>query len=178
MERPRYGKERRVKRVRLSSLYRTDYSKAVENLCSDFPSPSPCKNTVGLAEVLPISAVAEVPQVVKVKTFVKKKQLVVKDEVKVGTEMLIWTEELALTPYSCTLCEECGRGDSAEEMLLCDKCDRGFHMFCLSPILITIPRGDWICPQCSQSTTAHGMFFYLPCLRFPWFFTTSSQSCK
>ena len=157
MERSRYGKERRVKRVRVSSLYRTHCSKVVENECSDFPSPSPCKNLVDFTEVLPPSAVAEPPQVAKPKTSVKKKQLVVRDEqVTVRTEVVIRIKNPALK-YSHTLCEECGRGDSAAEMLLCDECDRGFHMFCLSPILVTIPPGDWICPQCSQSTTGLGM---------------------
>ncbi len=34
-------------------------------------------------------------------------------------------------------------------MLLCDGCDRGFHMFCLRPQLKSIPRGDWYCPACA-----------------------------
>lgn len=150
MERSRYGKERRVKRVRISSLYRTHCSKAVEKPCGDF---SACKTTVDFTEVLPSSGPA---QGGKPKTYVKKKrQLVVSDEqVEARTEMVIWTEDPAQT-YSLTLCEECGRGDAAEQMLLCDKCDRGFHMFCLSPILVAIPPGDWICPHCSQSTIAH-----------------------
>ncbi|KAG0581882.1 hypothetical protein M758_3G016800 [Ceratodon purpureus] len=155
MERPRYGKERRAKRVRISTLYRTHCSQVVECQWNDYPSPSPCKNTVDFAEeVLPTSAVAEPPKVEEPKTYVKKKQRIVKDEqVKVGTEMVIWTDPALI--YSCTMCEECGRGDSADQMLLCDKCDRGFHMFCLSPILVSIPPGDWICPHCSQSTTAY-----------------------
>eukprot|EP00729_Bicosta_minor_P002733 gene2733-2203_t len=55
-------------------------------------------------------------------------------------------------PYSAYLdelfCERCGRLDNEAEMLICDDCDQGFHMFCLVPPLKKIPRGDWRCPQC------------------------------
>ena len=33
-------------------------------------------------------------------------------------------------------------------MLLCDGCDRGFHMSCLKPALKRIPQGDWYCKDC------------------------------
>lgn len=59
--------------------------------------------------------------------------------------------------YDHTLCEECARGDGEQEMLLCDSCDRGYHMYCLSPILPTVPRGDWFCPKCSQSSHVQGI---------------------
>lgn len=172
MERARYGKERRVKRVRISSsVYLSSQENEEEEECSGVaPGSSPCKNTVNSLGVLPLAerpqvfepqGVFEVQQVEKLKNLARKKKLLWKEEqVKVGSELVVWTESPALT-YSLTLCEECGKGDAAEEMLLCDKCDRGFHTFCLSPILVTVPPGDWICPHCSQSTTAHGMFFAL-----------------
>ncbi|XP_010934477.1 histone-lysine N-methyltransferase ATXR6 [Elaeis guineensis] len=47
-------------------------------------------------------------------------------------------------------CEKCGSGDRADELLLCDKCDRGFHLFCLRPILACVPQGLWFCPSCSS----------------------------
>ena len=28
-------------------------------------------------------------------------------------------------------------------MLLCDGCDKGFHLFCTTPRLHAIPQGDW-----------------------------------
>ncbi|KAA8533576.1 hypothetical protein F0562_030990 [Nyssa sinensis] len=52
--------------------------------------------------------------------------------------------------YSDACCEECGSGDKAAELLLCDKCDRGFHLFCLRPILVSVPKGSWFCPSCSN----------------------------
>ncbi|KAJ9679992.1 hypothetical protein PVL29_021778 [Vitis rotundifolia] len=52
--------------------------------------------------------------------------------------------------YSDAVCEECGSGDAADELLLCDKCDRGFHLFCLRPIIVSVPKGPWFCPTCSS----------------------------
>lgn len=45
-------------------------------------------------------------------------------------------------------CQLCGNAENDEHMLLCDSCDRGYHMFCLNPPLEAIPEGDWNCPQC------------------------------
>ena len=41
----------------------------------------------------------------------------------------------------------------AERMLLCDGCDRGFHMYCLKPPLKTVPSGDWFCTNCKPKET-------------------------
>ena len=35
-------------------------------------------------------------------------------------------------------------------MLLCDKCDSGWHMGCLSPQLTDIPEDSWFCPSCLE----------------------------
>lgn len=39
-------------------------------------------------------------------------------------------------------------------MILCDDCDRAYHMFCLAPPLESVPRGTWICDGCILSTGA------------------------
>uniref|UniRef100_A0A803KX49 Histone-lysine N-methyltransferase n=1 Tax=Chenopodium quinoa TaxID=63459 RepID=A0A803KX49_CHEQI len=51
--------------------------------------------------------------------------------------------------YSDIKCEECGSGDGEMELLLCDKCDKGFHMNCVRPIVTRVPIGSWLCPSCS-----------------------------
>lgn len=51
--------------------------------------------------------------------------------------------------YDDVSCEECGSGDRDDELLLCDKCDKGFHMKCVSPIVVRVPIGSWLCPKCS-----------------------------
>jgi bromodomain adjacent to zinc finger domain protein 1A len=45
-------------------------------------------------------------------------------------------------------CKICRRKCDAELMLLCDKCNRGHHTYCLQPSLDSIPRGEWFCPNC------------------------------
>ncbi|KAA8531047.1 hypothetical protein F0562_005756 [Nyssa sinensis] len=60
--------------------------------------------------------------------------------------------------YSQIICDQCGSGERDDELLLCDKCDRGFHMLCLRPIVIRVPIGSWYCPSCSD---------HRPVKRFP-----------
>jgi [histone H3]-lysine27 N-methyltransferase len=45
-------------------------------------------------------------------------------------------------------CEACGSGDAGAELMLCDGCDRGYHTFCLRPVLPRVPAGDWFCAAC------------------------------
>ncbi|XP_041005528.1 probable Histone-lysine N-methyltransferase ATXR5 [Juglans microcarpa x Juglans regia] len=52
--------------------------------------------------------------------------------------------------YGSVGCEQCGSGDRPDELLLCDKCDKGFHMKCVRPIVVRVPIGSWLCPKCSD----------------------------
>lgn len=146
MERSRYGEERRVKRVRISS---SAYLSSNDDDDDDETSIGASKRSPCQKNKTADSSVGT-HQVVKVTKVVGKKALFEDD----GSEKVAKKECSVAVRYTLTLCEECAHGDAADEMLLCDKCDRGFHMFCLSPILVTVPPGDWICPHCSQSTTA------------------------
>nr|XP_018911196.1 PREDICTED: remodeling and spacing factor 1-like [Bemisia tabaci] len=47
-------------------------------------------------------------------------------------------------------CKKCGGVDHPDMILLCDKCDDGWHASCLRPALMTIPEGDWFCPKCNH----------------------------
>ncbi|XP_069947647.1 lysine-specific demethylase 5A isoform X2 [Cherax quadricarinatus] len=51
-------------------------------------------------------------------------------------------------PLAKYICLNCGRGDAEDQMLLCDGCDDSYHIFCLVPPLLDIPKGDWRCPKC------------------------------
>ena len=53
-----------------------------------------------------------------------------------------------------TACQVCAREDDDSKMLLCDECNQGYHLYCLSPQLHQIPTGDWFCPGC-QKTSQH-----------------------
>lgn len=49
-------------------------------------------------------------------------------------------------------CFVCGDKKNAATILLCDKCQRCWHMTCLTPSLTSLFSGDWICPQCQRSS--------------------------
>ncbi|OEL21363.1 hypothetical protein BAE44_0017618 [Dichanthelium oligosanthes] len=55
------------------------------------------------------------------------------------------------TPDAIT-CDSCGSGDDDDELLLCERCSRGRHTFCLRPIVAKVPNGPWFCPDCAPST--------------------------
>jgi hypothetical protein len=47
-------------------------------------------------------------------------------------------------------CQICGSvEDPLDSLLLCDQCDTPWHMQCLKPALVTVPDGDWFCPDCA-----------------------------
>ncbi|UJR27516.1 hypothetical protein I4U23_008800 [Adineta vaga] len=48
----------------------------------------------------------------------------------------------------CKTCTECGNSENDSELLFCDDCDRGYHMYCCSPPLTKAPEGDWRCKLC------------------------------
>lgn len=47
-------------------------------------------------------------------------------------------------------CQKCSKSDHPESILLCDKCDCGWHCSCLRPALLEIPEGEWFCPPCQH----------------------------
>ena len=48
----------------------------------------------------------------------------------------------------CKDCTICKQSSDDSSLLLCDSCDRGFHLFCLTPPLTTPPSGNWVCNDC------------------------------
>ena len=54
-------------------------------------------------------------------------------------------------PWLCLECKKCmicDQAANADDLLICDSCDKGFHMDCLEPPLSKLPEGRWICPIC------------------------------
>ncbi|XP_069049136.1 bromodomain adjacent to zinc finger domain protein 1A [Lepisosteus oculatus] len=45
-------------------------------------------------------------------------------------------------------CKVCRKKGDAENMILCDGCDRGHHIYCVRPKLKAVPAEDWLCPEC------------------------------
>ncbi|KAF9428426.1 hypothetical protein BGZ94_002445 [Podila epigama] len=46
------------------------------------------------------------------------------------------------------VCEICNAEKDLEMMLICDGCELGFHTYCLTPPLTSIPKSDWFCAKC------------------------------
>ncbi|XP_053093526.1 bromodomain adjacent to zinc finger domain protein 1A isoform X1 [Pangasianodon hypophthalmus] len=52
-------------------------------------------------------------------------------------------------------CKVCRRKGDSENMLLCDGCDRGHHIYCVRPKLKAVPSEDWFCPECRPKQRSH-----------------------
>lgn len=48
----------------------------------------------------------------------------------------------------CKCCNVCGTSENDDQLLFCDDCDRGYHMYCLSPPMTEPPEGSWSCHLC------------------------------
>lgn len=65
------------------------------------------------------------------------------------------TSRCRMNPWQCVYCKTCtkchdmeGKNVDSESMLLCDMCDRGYHMECHKPPILEKPSGSWICNSC------------------------------
>ncbi|KAK1888487.1 PHD and RING finger domain containing protein 1 [Dissostichus eleginoides] len=74
-----------------------------------------------------------------------KKMITVQKPVKEGVEEVV---DLDLEQTSC---EACGGSDREDRLLLCDGCDSGYHMECLTPPLDSVPVEEWFCPECEAT---------------------------
>eukprot|EP01044_Picomonas_judraskeda_P004298 COSAG03_NODE_376_length_8389_cov_5.712666_3_plen_855_part_00 len=45
-------------------------------------------------------------------------------------------------------CATCGQDTDPGKQLLCDKCQQGYHTYCLDPPLAEVPAEEWLCPSC------------------------------
>lgn len=43
-----------------------------------------------------------------------------------------------------------------EKLILCDECNKAFHLFCLRPALYRIPVGEWRCLACQPTVARRG----------------------
>uniref|UniRef100_A0A1D2AF40 Uncharacterized protein n=2 Tax=Auxenochlorella protothecoides TaxID=3075 RepID=A0A1D2AF40_AUXPR len=56
------------------------------------------------------------------------------------------------------VCEACRGGHAEDRIILCDRCDKGWHLQCLEPPLSSVPVGDWICPSCILEEVSKSAF--------------------
>ncbi|DBA00500.1 TPA: hypothetical protein N0F65_002743, partial [Lagenidium giganteum] len=74
------------------------------------------------------------------------------EKVEYATAQLLiangWDASAAELAFKSEICQSCLRGDCWDQMLLCDSCNAGHHIFCLSKQLDSVPIGDWYCETC------------------------------
>uniref|UniRef100_A0A8D0HGB3 Tyrosine-protein kinase BAZ1B n=1 Tax=Sphenodon punctatus TaxID=8508 RepID=A0A8D0HGB3_SPHPU len=49
-------------------------------------------------------------------------------------------------------CKVCRKKGEDDKLILCDECNKAFHLFCLRPALYEIQDGEWQCPACQPFT--------------------------
>jgi len=74
--------------------------------------------------------------------------------VRSGVEYLSWDpagakKYVVWDPYQSVSCEICKRDNNDHQMLICDQCENGYHMYCLRPMIVNVPANEWLCPDCS-----------------------------
>ncbi len=57
---------------------------------------------------------------------------------------------LAREPWSDG-CQYCRMDVGHDNTLVCDGCDREYHLGCMNPPIRVVPEGDWYCTQCRMS---------------------------
>jgi hypothetical protein len=66
---------------------------------------------------------------------------------KLQRELKVPADKLAVA-LAEDACRTCGKDDDHANLLLCDKCDAHYHIYCLIPALKKIPTDEWFCPPC------------------------------
>lgn len=46
----------------------------------------------------------------------------------------------------CKKCSHCSQSHDDDKMMFCDRCDRGFHTYCVN--VSQVPEGSWLCKGC------------------------------
>ncbi|PVD38756.1 hypothetical protein C0Q70_01379 [Pomacea canaliculata] len=64
--------------------------------------------------------------------------------------MIISVKKYPWQCIECKSCGLCGTSDNDDQLLFCDDCDRGYHMYCLTPPLTEPPEGNWSCHLCIE----------------------------
>ena len=75
-------------------------------------------------------------------------------EVQVANGAEARTVTLGAAPADGQACVVCCDPRDGSRMLLCDRCDCGFHWYCVGENRCQAPRGTWLCPGCRPGGTS------------------------
>ncbi|KAL8432046.1 hypothetical protein Efla_003487 [Eimeria flavescens] len=76
-----------------------------------------------------------------------------------------------------SICEQCFSNLNEERMLICDACDRAFHMECLDPPVDEVPDGDWFCKGCGYCSCCGRQLTEDEALDTSCFYSNRSRIC-
>jgi len=84
-------------------------------------------------------------------------------DVRPGCNVGMWDpagcyDHLSWDPYASTVCEICGIDKDDTRVVICDECHSGFHTYCLRPVMVNIPKDDWLCSGCCGRSNAQISF--------------------
>jgi len=65
------------------------------------------------------------------------------------SESTMATEKM-VSMYDELACDVCKSEENEEKMLICDLCEKGYHLNCHVPNLESIPLEDWVCTSCKN----------------------------
>ncbi|KAG8450664.1 hypothetical protein GDO86_003079 [Hymenochirus boettgeri] len=85
----------------------------------------------------------------KWKTAIKEAQTFSRMHVLLGMLDACIKWDMSSENARCKVCRKKGEDD---KLILCDECNKAFHLFCLRPVLLNIPDGEWLCPACQPAT--------------------------
>lgn len=71
---------------------------------------------------------------------------------KIGFEMLQFLRinkmsDSGISSVLCLICHD-SQVESDDKLLLCDGCNKAYHIFCLTPPLEVVPEDSWFCGEC------------------------------
>eukprot|EP00096_Caligus_rogercresseyi_P008467 TRINITY_DN272_c0_g1_i7.p1 TRINITY_DN272_c0_g1~~TRINITY_DN272_c0_g1_i7.p1 ORF type:complete len:149 (+),score=51.49 TRINITY_DN272_c0_g1_i7:831-1277(+) len=65
--------------------------------------------------------------------------------------MIVSVKKYPWQCIECKCCTLCGTSENDDQLLFCDDCDRGYHMYCLVPPIKEPPEGSWSCKLCLET---------------------------